>query len=183
MYRLTLFIFLMMTAMFVKAEFAISCSDDEYTGDEALQTKETIIIDSGRGQFMLQTSYPQGKENSRYSNMAKIYWMPIRRSVTTELEYVYTQNFHYESDISSISVDRRVSYIKVKYTSKKLQKVIQDSRKVEILVSEREYRKNCRLLDTKEKQLALNIFKILQEKSQKYGEDGLNQDAPGKAKI
>ena len=169
--------------MLVKAEFAISCSDDEYSDDEALQTKEAIIIDSGRGQVMLQTFYPQGKENSRYSNMEKIYWLPIRRSVTTELKYVYTQNFHFESDISSITVDRRVSYIKVKYTSKKLQKVIQNSREVEILVSEREYRKNCRILDTKEKLMALNIFKKLQEKSRKYGEDGLNQDVPGKTKI
>ena len=183
MYRLTLLISLIMAAMSVQADFAMSCSDDEYTAEEVLQTKETIIIDSGRGQFMLQTSYPQGEESSRYSNLAKIYWLPIRRAVTKDLEYVYTQNHHFESGISSISVDRRVGYIKVKYSSKKLQRIIKDSSKEEILVSERVYRNNCRLLDAREKQLALDIFKTLQEKSRKYGEDGLDQDAPGKTKI
>ena len=183
MFRLTLLVFLMMTTMSVKADFAISCSDDEYTDDEALQTKETIVVDSGRGQFMLQTSYPQGEESARYSSMAEIYWLPIRRAVTKELEYVYTQNHHFESGISSISVDRRIRYIKVKYTSKKLQKIIKDSQTVEMLVSEREYRNNCRLLDTQEKRSALDIFKKLQEKSRKYGDDGSNRDDPGKPKI
>ena len=182
-HRLTILIFLMMAAMSVKADFAISCSDDEYMGDAALHTKETIVIDSGRGQFMLQTSYPQGEEDSRYSNPAKIYWLPIRRAVTKEFEYVYTQNHHFESGISSISVDRRINYIKVKYTSKKPQKIIKDSQWIEALVGERDYRKNCRILDMQERRLGLSIVRTLQEKSRKYEEDGLNQDAPGKTKI
>lgn len=169
--------------MSVKADFAISCSDDEYTDDEALLTKETIVIDSGRGQFMLQTIYPQGEESTRYADTGSIYWLPIRRAVTKELEYVYTQNHHFESGISSISVDRRVSYIKVKFTSKKLQKTIQNDQKVEILVRDRQYRNNCRVLDAEERQFALNIAKKLQEKSRKYGNDGLKQDDAGKPKI
>ena len=172
-----------MSAMSVKADFAISCSDDEYTDDDAVLTKETIVIDSGRGQFMLQTIYPQGDESTRYADLANMYWLPIRRAVTKELEYVYTQNHHFESGISSISVDRRVSYIKVKYTSKKLQKIIQNFQKVDISVRERQYRINCRVLEVEEKQFALNIAKKLQEKSRKYGDDGLKQDDPGKPNI
>lgn len=183
MSRLTLLIFLLTAAMSVKADFAISCSDDEYSADAALYTKETIVIDSGRGQFMLQTSYPQGEENSRYSDIANIYWLPVRRAVTKEFEYVYTQNHHFESGISSISVDRRVSYIKVKYTSKKLQKIIKDSQWVDALVGERVYRMNCRILDTQERRLALKIVRTLQEKSRKYEDDGLKEDEPGKIKI
>ena len=173
------------------ADFGISCSDIEYTKKDALEdaledaglTKETIVVDSGRGQFMLQVTYPENQESRRYEDTSRIYWLPIRRAVTTQNEYVYNHNHHFESDISSIFVDRRINYIKVKYTTRKPQVVIKDAAKVEIQVREREYRNSCRLLDADERLFVLNIAKDLQQKSRKYGTDRVDSLPEGKPVI
>ncbi len=191
MNRLYLLCFLVLFSTVAWADFGISCSDIEYTQKDALEdaledaglTKETIVVDSGRGQFMLQVTYPENQESRRYEDTSRIYWLPIRRAVTTQNEYVYNQNHHFESDISSIFVDRRINYIKVKYTTRKPQIVIKDAEKVEIQVREREYRNSCRLLDADERLFVLNIAKDLQQKSRKYGTDRVDSLPEGKPVI
>ena len=132
---------------------------------------------------MLQVTYPENQEARRYEDTSRIYWLPIRRAVTTQNEYVYNQNHHFESDISSIFVDRRINYIKVKYTTRKPQIVMKDAGKVEIQVREREYRNSCRLLNADERLLVLNIAKDLQQKSRKYGTDRIDSLPEGKPVI
>jgi hypothetical protein len=169
------------------ADFGISCSDNEYTKETALEdillTKETIVVDSGRGQFMIQVTYPENRQASRYTDKSKIYWLPIRRAVTRQNEYVYNQNHHFESGISSIFVDRRINYIKVKYTTPKPLIVMQESGVVETQVREREYKNNCRLLDSEERMLVLNIAKELQQQSRKYGNDRTDSPSQGQPLI
>lgn len=187
MNRLFLLCVLVLFSTVAWADFGISCSDIEYTQKDALEdallTRETIVVDSGRGQFMLQVTYPENQEATRYEDTSRIYWLPIRRAVTTQNEYVYNQNHHFESDISSIFVDRRINYIKVKYTTRKPQIVIKDAEKVEIQVREREYRNSCRLLDADERLFVLNIAKDLQQKSRKYGSDRIDSLPEGKPVI